>query len=124
MISYPLECLAMSITPAVTQLFSISIQRRKLPEEWKIARVTLISKSHNKYVPENYRPIFLLSVFSKLLKMHVCMTFLINHLEKYHPLSAGCLQSLDWTGGLTLKIIFLRFLTRLTHLWSCVQPSL
>ena len=45
---------AMSITPAVTQLFNISIRLGELPEEWKIARVTPIPKSHNKSIPENY----------------------------------------------------------------------
>jgi len=93
---------ALSITPAVTQLFNISIQLGELPEEWKTARVTPIPKSRDHSTPENYRPISLLSVLSKLLEMHI-RNLLIDHLEKYYPLSAyqwGFTQGKSTTGAL------------------------
>ena len=62
---------ASSITPVVTQLFFISIKLGEIPEAWKIACVSPIPKSCNKSDPENYRPISLLSVLSKLLEKHV-----------------------------------------------------
>ena len=43
-----------------------------------------------------------------------------------YDISVGRLHSLDWTSGLDwwtdTKNNFLHFLTRLTHLWSCVEP--
>ena len=56
-----LKEIAMSITPAVTQLFNISIRLGELPQEWKIAHVMPIPKSHHKSAPENYHPTSLLS---------------------------------------------------------------
>ena len=93
---------ALSITPAVTQLFNISIRLGELPEEWKIARVTPIPKSHDHSVPGNYRPISLLSVLSKLLEMHI-RNLLIDHLMNHYPLSAhqwGFTQGKSTTGAL------------------------
>ena len=93
---------ALSITPAVTQLFNISIRLGELPEEWKIARVTPIPKSHDHSVPGNYRPISLLSVLSKLLEMHI-RNLLIDHLKNHYPLSAhqwGFTQGKSTTGAL------------------------
>ena len=77
---------ALSITPAETQLFIISVQLGKVPEEWKTAHATPIPKSRDHSTP-NYRPISLLSVLSKLLEMHI-RNLLIVHLGKYYPLSA------------------------------------
>ena len=87
---------ALSITPAVTQLF------KELPKEWKTARVTPTPKSRDHSTPENYRPISLLSVLSKLLEKHI-RNLLIDHLEKYYPLSAyqwGFTQGKSSTGAL------------------------
>ena len=77
----------LSITPVVTQLFNISLQLGKIPDEWKIARVSSIPKLNTKSDPGNYCPISLLSVLSKLLKKHV-RNLLVDHLEEFHPLSA------------------------------------
>ena len=93
---------ALSITPAVTQLFNISIRLGELPDEWKIARVTPIPKSRDHSVPGNYRPISLLSVLSKLLEMHI-RNLLIDHLKDHYPLSAhqwGFTQGKSTTGAL------------------------
>ena len=61
----------MSITPAVTKLFNISIRLGKLPDEWKIARVIPIPKLGNHSDPGNYRPMSLLSILSKLLVLGI-----------------------------------------------------
>ncbi len=62
---------ASSITSMVTQLFNISITLGELPNEWKTARVSPIRKSGDLSDPENYRPISLLSLLSKLLEKHI-----------------------------------------------------
>ena len=77
----------MSITPAVTQLFNISIRLGEVPNEWKIARVSPIPKSNNHSDPANHRPMSLLSVLSKLLEKHI-RNLLIGHFEEHYPLSA------------------------------------
>ena len=90
---------ALSITPAVTQLFNISVRLRVIPEEWKTARVTLIPKSRDHSTPENYRPISLLSVLSKLLEMHI-RNLLIVHLEEYYVHQWGFTRGKSTTGAL------------------------
>ena len=93
---------ALSVTPAVTQLFNISISLGELPDEWKIARVSPIPKSSNHSDPSNYRPVSLLSVLSKLLERHTRNT-LLDHLTLYSPISAqqwGFSQGKSATGAL------------------------
>ena len=62
---------ALSITPAVTELFNISIRLGELPDEWKISHVSPIPKSDNHSDPGSYHPISLLSILSELEK-HIC----------------------------------------------------
>ena len=81
-----LKSTAMSIAPAVTQLFSISLTLGKLPKEWKVAQVTPIPKSSQTSDPTNYRPMSLLSILSKLLEKHV-HGYLLEHLEEHSPIS-------------------------------------
>ena len=90
---------ALSITPVVTQLFSISLG--KIPNEWKIARVSSIPKSHKSDLG-NYHPISLLSMLSKLLEKHV-RNLLVDHYKEFHPLSAqqwGFTHGKSTTGAL------------------------
>ena len=44
---------ALNITPAVTQLFNISVRLSEIPEEWKTARVTPIPNPCDYYTSEN-----------------------------------------------------------------------
>ena len=76
---------ALSITPAVTELFNISIRLGELPDEWKVSHVSPIPKSDNHSDPGSYRPISLLSILSKLEK-HIC-DILLAHFEEHHPIS-------------------------------------
>ena len=92
---------AMSFTPAVTKLFNISIRLGKLPDEWKIARVTPIPKVGNHSDPGNYRPISLLPILSKLLEKPM-QNLLAKHFEEY-PLAAqqwGFTHGKSTTGAL------------------------
>ena len=77
---------ALSITPAVTKLFNVSLTSGELPSEWKTARVTPIPKSGDSSNPSNYRPISLLSILSKLLEKHI-VNLLTEHLKSHAPLS-------------------------------------
>ena len=103
-INFCKKCLCTRATwsSEASQLFNISVRLGEIPEEWKTARVTPIPKSRDHSTPENYPPISLLSVLSKLLEMHI-RNLLIVHLEEYCPLSVhqwGFTQGKSTTGAL------------------------
>jgi len=79
-----LKCTATSIAPSVTQLFNLSTQSGKVPTEWKQSLVVPITKSSDLSSPNNYHPISLLSILSKLLERHINMhrplLFKLSHL--------------------------------------------
>ena len=74
---------ATSITPSITKLFNLSLRTGHIPSEWK---QSLVVPKNDKGSPNNYRPISLLSVLSKLLERHV-HKILAEHLCTHHPLS-------------------------------------
>ena len=110
---------AMSITPAVTKLFNISIRLGKLPDEWKIARVTPIPKVGNHSDPGNYLPISLLSILSKLLEKHM-RNLLAKHFEEEYPLAA---QQWGFTRGKSTTGAYWLLQTTGTDCWSMVMTS-
>ena len=59
---------ACSITPAVTALFNQTIRQGKIPKEWKAARITPAPKASDHTRVENYRPISILPILSKILE--------------------------------------------------------
>jgi len=78
---------ATGVTPSITKLFNLSLCTSHAPSEWKQSLVAAIPKSNNnKDLPNNYRPISLLSVLSKLLERHV-HKLLADHLSTHYPLS-------------------------------------
>jgi hypothetical protein len=79
------------IAPILTKLINISFEQGKFPDILKIATVIPIHKSGDKQKPGNYRPISLISPFSKLLEK--CLykrmdDFLIMH-SLIHPSQHG-----------------------------------
>ena len=77
---------AASIAPSVTKLFNISIKSGRVPRAWKLSTVVPIAKSARSHSSDNYRPISLLCVLSKVLEKHI-HTLIFNHLKQYYPLS-------------------------------------
>ena len=73
------EC-ADSIAPGLTLIFQRSIDTGTLPDTWLKANVSSVFKKGNKHLAENYRPISLTSVVSKLLEHVICKRILC-HLE-------------------------------------------
>ena len=81
-----LKGVAYSITPSLTRLFNISIVQGRVPECWKSSSVVPIPKSTtNRKNANNYRPISLLSIGSKLLERHF-YHHITNVLNKFRPL--------------------------------------
>ena len=81
-----LKCTATSIASFVTRLFNLSIQSGKVPTEWKQSLVVPTPKSSDLSSPNNYRPISLLSIPSKLLELHIHM-LITTHLTENHIMS-------------------------------------
>ena len=84
---------AFSIAPAVSQLFNLSIRLSKLPDVWKLSLVVPVPKSAKKNLPSNYRPIYLMSILSKVLKGHIFS--LVASLLEDHFLLSDCQWGLD-----------------------------
>ena len=79
---------AQSISPAITALFSLSLQTSTVPDEWKLSNVTPIFKTGDPSSISNYRPISLLSLISKVLEKIIhnrVMAYLT-----YHHLLSDC----------------------------------
>ena len=71
---------ACSITSA---LFNQTIRQGKIPNDWKTACITPVPKASNHTKVENYHPISILPILSKLLERHIynCL------MKQPHPLS-------------------------------------
>ena len=65
----------------LTKLLNLSISSGKFPTEWKTAKVTPLFKSGPRDIKNNYRPISVLSILSKVLEKHVAKS-LMNHLTE------------------------------------------
>ena len=70
----------------VTSLLNLSLRSGRIPTEWKESSVVPIPKTSSATSPNNYRPISLLSIPSKVLEHHV-YTIIMQHLEDYNPLA-------------------------------------
>ncbi|KAF2364839.1 Immunoglobulin V-set domain [Trinorchestia longiramus] len=56
------------ISEPLTNIFNRSLETGIVPDDWKRANVTPIFKKGNKQIPNNYRPISLTSVISKIIE--------------------------------------------------------
>ena len=52
----------------LTFLFNMSLQTSVIPQDWRDASVAPLHKKGSKNKPENYRPVSLASIISKLLE--------------------------------------------------------
>lgn len=74
------------VIPYITCILNTSIVTGTFPQQWKEAIIVPILKSGNTDEPQNYRPISLLPILSKILeKVIACQ--LSNYLEENHLLS-------------------------------------
>ena len=71
----------LSIVPSLTRLIKLSLQQCKVPMLWKRANVTPIHKKDDKDQLNNYRPISLLPVASKILE-RIVFKHVYNFLHK------------------------------------------
>lgn len=70
-----IKAIRFEIAEPLTYIFNLSISTGIFPSSWKKAMVVPIHKSGSKKCPENYRPISLLTTYSKILEKIVNMRF-------------------------------------------------
>ena len=101
---------ACQIAPSLTQIFNKSLCLGEIPDEWKLANIVPIHKKGDKSEVENYRPISLLSIVSKVLERCVLRNIrdhlqqLINDSQHGFTPGKSCttqlLEVLDYIGSL------------------------
>jgi len=82
-----LQTCASEIAPAITAIFKKSVDSGELPEDWRNANIAPVFKKGDRHTPENYRPVSLTCVLSKLLE-HVICRHILNHLDKNNVLTS------------------------------------
>ena len=75
---------AKGISKPICHIINLSIQTSTVPTIWKVAKISPVFKSGINTLPENYHPISVLPVLSKLLEKAV-HSKLIDFLEKREP---------------------------------------
>ena len=83
-----LKMTAEFIAPSVCKLFNISLQTGRVPQGWKQSIIVPVPKTSAACTPDNYRPVSLLSVLSKVLEHHM-YGIITNHLQNFHPLAGS-----------------------------------
>ena len=74
------------IAPSVCKLFNISLQTGRVPQGWKQSIIVPVPKTSAACTLDNYRPVSLLSVLSKVLERHM-YGIITNSLQNFHPLA-------------------------------------
>ena len=80
------KAVADTISVPLSYIFNTSLKTGIFPDALKVAKITPIYKTGDKTLLNNYRPISVLSVFSKILEK-IFYTRLIKHLNSYKILN-------------------------------------
>ena len=89
--SYVIKLAKNDLVPVITHILNLSIIQQVFPEAWKIAKVIPLHKKNELTDPSNYRPVALLSIFSKILERAVFQQ-VVSYLEEnnlLHPSHHG-----------------------------------
>jgi hypothetical protein len=79
------------ISPMISDLFQSSVNTGTVPTDWREPIVAPVFKKGAKSKPENYRPISLTCILSKVLE-HKIVSSIMNHLDNHnllYPLQHG-----------------------------------
>ena len=75
------EC-AHELTPSISRIFQCSLDTGLLPTDWLNANIAPVFKKGDRHAPENYRPVSLTSVLSKILE-HIVCHHLLEHFDHH-----------------------------------------
>ena len=70
-----LKEVAAQIAKPLARIYQWSLSSGEVPYQWKLANICQIFKKGSRSCPENYRPVSLTSVLSKLLEKLIRSTF-------------------------------------------------
>ena len=105
-----LKMCAVELSPILRELFQYSLEKGIFPENWKSALVQPIPKKGKKSDPNNYRPIALLPVISKVMEKYINESIL-NFLESNNIIS-------DRQYGFRKHRSTADMLAYVSHIWS------
>ena len=69
--TFAIKLVKEEITPALTHILNLSISQGKFPDYWKTSKISPIHKKNDQLNPENYRPVAIIPVLSKVLERAV-----------------------------------------------------
>ncbi|CAB4000068.1 RNA-directed DNA polymerase from mobile element jockey [Paramuricea clavata] len=87
------------IAPSLCCFFNKSLNTGTLPDEWKLANVVPIHKKGNAEYTENYRPIYLLPIVSKVLERCVLNNIKCHLHQLVHNSQHGFFTGKSWPPG-------------------------
>ena len=90
----------------------MSIQTGIIPQDWRDAIVAPLHKKESRNKPENYRPVSLTSIISKLLE-RIVKESLVKHLDKYSLIRKS---QLGFTSGKSCLSNLLEFFEEVTKI--------
>ena len=83
-----LRAAAPVIAAPLTKIMNMSINSDKFPTTWKLAKVTPVFKAGDPLNADNYRPISILPIISKILEKHVHVS-LYTYLGQYNLINVN-----------------------------------
>ena len=108
------------ISPILAKLFNLCIKEGIFPEAFKISEILPVHKAGSKTIVTNYRPIALLSVFSKLLEksIYIQIVKFLNLNNQFYDHQFGFRENSS-TENATLQI-YQHLLMKLEKKRNCV----
>ena len=90
--TWVIKLIAEEVVPALTHIVNLSILQAEFPQSWKQSKVVPLLKKGDPILPQNYRPVSLLPIFSKVLERAVFLQ-VVSYLESnqlLNPNHHGC----------------------------------
>ena len=79
--NYSIKLAAEYLVEPLHHIITLSVMQETFPDQWKLAKIVPLHKSGDKMIPKNYRPVSILSPFSKVLEKVIYIQ-LYNYLER------------------------------------------
>ena len=80
------KCMGGYITPVLPHMIDLCFEQDRMPTVFKLAKISPLFKSGDKFNPRNYRPVAVLPAISKVIE-RVVFSRLKSHLESHQLLS-------------------------------------
>ena len=114
-----LKLTAAEIASSLTRLFNLSLKLGEMPVSWKQANINPIHKKGDSYLVENYRPISLLCIVSKLMEKCVYMHCYNFISERLYDLQHGFQRGKNCTTQLLRPIYTIRLVVYDSYSGAC-----